>query len=38
MYAEIHGLSFAVHPYMQASAYVALAFGIASIIHFLKLR
>lgn len=38
MYAEIHGLSFPFHPYMQASAYAALAFGIASIIHFLKLR
>jgi len=38
MYAEIHGLSFPVHPYMQASAYAALAFGIASIVHFLKLN
>jgi phosphatidylglycerophosphate synthase len=38
MYADIHGLSFPVHPYMQASAYAAVAFGIASIIHFLKLR
>ena len=38
MYADIHGLAFPVHPYMQASAYGALAFGIASIIHFLKLR
>jgi phosphatidylglycerophosphate synthase len=38
MYAEIHGLPFPFHPYMQASAYAALAFGIASIIHFLKLR
>ena len=38
MYAEIHGLSFPFHPYMQASAYAALAFGIASIIHFLKLH
>jgi CDP-diacylglycerol--glycerol-3-phosphate 3-phosphatidyltransferase len=38
MYAEIHSLSFPFHPYMQASAYAALAFGIASIIHFLKLR
>lgn len=38
MYAETHGLSFPVHPYMQASAYAALAFGVASIIHFLKLH
>ena len=38
MYADIHGLSFSLHPYMQASAYAALAFGIASIIHFLKLN
>lgn len=38
MYAETHGLSFPVHPYMQASAYAALAFGVASIVHFLKLN
>lgn len=38
MHAEIHGLSFPFHPYMQVSAYAALVFGIASIIHFLKLR
>lgn len=38
MYAETHGLSFPIHPYMQASAYAALAFGLASIIHFLKLN
>lgn len=38
MYADIHGLSFPIHPYMQASAYAALTFGVASIIHFLKLR
>jgi phosphatidylglycerophosphate synthase len=38
MYSDIHGLSFPIHPYMQVSAYAALAFGIASIIHFLKLR
>jgi len=37
MYAEIYGLSFPIHPYMQASAYAALAFGIASIFYFLKL-
>lgn len=38
MYADIRGLSFPIHPYMQVSAYAALAFGIASIIHFLKLH
>jgi phosphatidylglycerophosphate synthase len=38
MYADIHGLSFPVHLYMQVSAYAALACGVASIIHFLKLR
>jgi phosphatidylglycerophosphate synthase len=38
MYAEIHGLSLPIHPYMQVSAYGALAFGIASIVSFLKLR
>jgi cardiolipin synthase len=37
MYAELHGLSFPFHPYMQASAYAALAFGVASIFHYLKL-
>jgi len=38
MYAEIHGLSFPFHPLMQVSAYAALAFGVVSIIHFLKLK
>lgn len=38
MYADIHGLSFQVHPYMQVSAYAALVFGIASIVHYLKLQ
>lgn len=37
MYAEIHGLRSPIHPYMQVSAYVALAFGVGSIISFLKL-
>jgi len=37
MYAEIHGLSLSIHPYMQASAYIALAFGVGSIIAFIKL-
>jgi phosphatidylglycerophosphate synthase len=38
MYGEIHGLSLPIHSYMQVSAYAALAFGVASIIHFLKLQ
>jgi phosphatidylglycerophosphate synthase len=38
MSADIHGLSFPIHSYMQVSAYAALACGVASIIHFLKLR
>ena len=38
MYAETHGLSFPLNLYMQASAYAALACGVASIVHFLKLR
>jgi len=38
MYAEINGLRFAIHPYMQISAYAALVFGIGSIISFLKLE
>ena len=38
MYTDIHGLSFPVHLYMQVSAFAALAFGIASIIHYLKLQ
>jgi phosphatidylglycerophosphate synthase len=38
MYADIHSLSFPVYPYLQASAYAALLFGIGSIIHFLKLK
>jgi phosphatidylglycerophosphate synthase len=38
MYADIHGLSFPIHLYMQVSAYAALACGVASIIHFFKLR
>jgi hypothetical protein len=38
MYADVHGLLFPVHPYMQTSAYAALAFGVASIFYFLKLR
>jgi CDP-diacylglycerol--glycerol-3-phosphate 3-phosphatidyltransferase len=38
MYAEIHGLSFTIHPYMQMSAFVALAFGVVSIFKFLKLQ
>lgn len=38
MYAEIHGLSFPVHLYMQLSAFAALAFGVVSIFQFLKLE
>jgi phosphatidylglycerophosphate synthase len=38
MYADIHSFRFPIHPYMQVSAYAALAFGIISIIHFLKLE
>jgi CDP-diacylglycerol--glycerol-3-phosphate 3-phosphatidyltransferase len=38
MYAEIHGLSFPIHPYIQLSACVALALGVVSIYKFLKLK
>lgn len=38
MYAEIHGLSLPLHPYMQLSALAALAFGVVSIFKFLKLE
>lgn len=40
MYAEIHGLSFPfpVHLVMQLSAWSAVACGVFSIIHFLRLR
>ena len=38
MYAEIHSLSFPIHPYMQLSAIAALAFGLVSIFKFLKLE
>jgi phosphatidylglycerophosphate synthase len=38
MYAEIHGLSFTIHSYMQLSAFAALAFGLVSIFKFLKLE
>jgi phosphatidylglycerophosphate synthase len=37
MYSQINGLSYSLHLYMQISAYSALVFGIASIVHFLKL-
>jgi len=37
MYAEIQGLPLSLHLYMQLSAYSALTFGLASIVHFLKL-
>ena len=38
MYSITHGQPSPLHAYMQLSAYAALAFGIASIIHFLRLR
>lgn len=38
MYAEIHRLSFPIHPYMQLSAFAALAFGAVSIFKFLNLK
>jgi phosphatidylglycerophosphate synthase len=38
MYADIQGLSVAIHPYMQASAFAALACGVVSIFHFVRLR
>jgi phosphatidylglycerophosphate synthase len=38
MYSEIYGISFPFHIPMQLAAYFALACGIGSIIHFLKLR
>jgi phosphatidylglycerophosphate synthase len=38
MHIDIHGLPISLHGYMQGSAYASLAFGIASIVHFLKLR
>jgi|ERR1700682_292557 len=38
MYAELNGLSVTIYPYMQVSAYAALAFGVGSMVQFLKLR
>jgi phosphatidylglycerophosphate synthase len=38
MYVEIRGLSFTIYPFMQVSAGTALVFGIASMVHYLKLR
>jgi len=38
MYTEIEGPAVSVYPYMQVSAYMALAFGVASIVHFFKAR
>ena len=38
MYAELHSITFFVHPYMQLSAVAALVFGVISIIHFLNLE
>jgi cardiolipin synthase len=38
MYAELRSLPFSSYPYMQVSACAALAFGIASIIQFIRLH
>jgi phosphatidylglycerophosphate synthase len=38
MYAEIHGLLLPIHPFMQVSAFIALALGVASIFLFLNLE
>lgn len=38
MYADVYGLAFPIHLYMQMSAYAALTCGVASIFHFIKLR
>jgi phosphatidylglycerophosphate synthase len=38
MYVEIRGMSFTIYPFIQVSAGAALIFGIASMVHYLKLR
>jgi len=38
MYAEIHAIAISLNTYMQISAYAALAFGLVSVVHFLRLR
>ena len=38
MYAAINGLSLPLHPFMQISAFIALALGVASIFLFLNLE
>jgi phosphatidylglycerophosphate synthase len=38
MYADINGFSFSIRPYIQLSACVSLALGVASIFKFLKLE
>lgn len=38
MYADIHSWSLPIHPFMQVSAFIALALGIASIFLFLNLE
>jgi phosphatidylglycerophosphate synthase len=38
MYGEIHGRALAISPYMHASAYASLMFGVVSIVHFIKLQ
>ena len=37
MYAVTHGLAWPLHGYMQVSAYLALAFGVGSMVQFMKL-
>jgi phosphatidylglycerophosphate synthase len=37
MYGQTHGLLFSLHLYIQVAAYSAFAFGVASIVYFLKL-
>lgn len=38
MHSELTGSSIKIHPYMQFSAYAALAFGLGSMVQFLKLK
>ena len=38
MYTELRGLSLPIHPFMQISAFIALALGVASIFLFLNLE
>lgn len=38
MYGNINNLSFSIYPYLQVSACCSLAFGVVSIVHFLKMQ